>query len=76
MGRFSRKYKNKLVKEQKKALNKIYKKQGMQGLLNTMGEYSHENSELIGTMDVAEQEGTEVQGPEEGTEQETVSQEG
>ncbi len=76
MGRFSRKYKNKLVKEQKKALNKIYKKQGMQGLLNTMGEYSHENAELIGTMDVAEQEGTEVQGPEEGTEQETVSQEG
>jgi len=76
MGRFSRKYKNKLVKEQKKALNKIYKKQGMQGLLNTMGEYSHENSEFIGTMDVAEQEGAEVQGPEEGTEQESVSQEG
>ena len=48
----------------------------MQGLLNTMGEYSHENSEFIGTMDVAEQEGAEVQGPEEGTEQESVSQEG
>jgi hypothetical protein len=76
MGRFGRKYKNKLVKEQKKALNKIYKKQGMQGLLNSMGKYSHENAELIGTMDVAEQEGTEVQGPEERTEQETVSQEG
>ena len=76
MGRFGRKYKNKLVKEQKKALNKIYKKQGMQGLLNSMGKYSHENAELIGTMDVAEQEGAEVQGPEERTEQETVSQEG
>ena len=76
MGRFSRKFKNRLVKEQKKALNKIYKKQGMQGLLNTMGEYSHENAELIGTMDVAEQEGTEVQGSKEGAEQETVSQEG
>jgi len=76
MGRFSRKFKNRLVKEQKKALNRIYKKQGMQGLLNTMGGYSHENAELIGTLDVAEQEGAEVQGPEEGTEQETVSQEG
>ena len=38
--------------------------------------YSGENTEFIGTLDVAEQEGQEVQGPEEGTEQETVSQEG
>ena len=75
MGRFSRKFKNRLVKEQKKALNKIYKKQGVQGLLDTMEEYSNENAELIGTLDVAEQEGQEIQGPEEGTEQETVSQE-
>ena len=75
MGRFSRKFKNRLVKEQKKALSKIYKRQGMQGLLNNIEEYSHENAELIGTLDVAEQEGQEIQGPEEGTEQETVSQE-
>lgn len=75
MGKFSRTFKNRLVKEQKKALNKIYRKQGMQGLLSTMEGYSHENAELIGTMDVAEQEGTEVQRPEEGTEQEVVSKE-
>jgi len=74
MGRFSRKFKNRLVKEQKKALNKIYKKQGVQGLLDTMEEYSNENAELIGTLDVAEQEGQEVQGQEEGTEQEVVSE--
>lgn len=76
MGKFARKFRNRLVKEQKKALNKIYRKQGLQGLLNNVEGYSHENSELIGTLDVAEQEGQEVQGPEEGTEQETVSQEG
>ena len=76
MGKFARKFRNRLVKEQKKALNKIYRKQGLQGLLNNVEGYSHENAELIGTLDVAEQEGQEVQGPEEGTEQETVSQEG
>ena len=76
MGKFARKFRNRLVKEQKKALNKIYRKQGLQGLLNNVEGYSNENSEFIGTLDVAEQEGQEVQGPEEGTEQETVSQEG
>lgn len=76
MGRFGRNFKKRLVKEQKKALNKIYKKQGMKGLLNTMEGYSGENAQFIGTLDVAEQEGQEVQGPEEGAEQETVSQEG
>lgn len=76
MGKFARKFRNRLVKEQKKALNKIYRKQGLQGLLNNVEGYSGENTEFIGTLDVAEQEGQEVQGPEEGTEQETVSQEG
>lgn len=71
MGRFGRKFKNKLVKEQKKAMNKIYKKAGLQGLLDTIDraqEYTDENTEFIGTLDVGEQEGEEVQGPEEGQE--------
>ena len=34
MGSFSKKFKKKLVKEQKKAMNKIYKKAGLQGLLD------------------------------------------
>ena len=76
MGKFARKFRNRLAKEQKKALNKIYRKQGLQGLLSNVEGYSGENTEFIGTLDVAEQEGQEVQGPEEGTEQETVSQEG
>jgi hypothetical protein len=45
MGRFSRKYKNKLIKEQKKALNKIYKKAGLQGLMDTID--SADDAELI-----------------------------
>ena len=77
MGRFSRKFKNKVLKEQKKAMNKLYKKHGLQRLLSGVDYYgTKEDKEFIGTLDVAEQEGQEVQGPEEGTEQETVSQEG
>ena len=34
MGRFGRKFKNKVLKEQKKAMNKLYKKQGLQRLLS------------------------------------------
>jgi len=71
MGRFGRKFKNKLVKEQKKAMNKIYKKAGLQGLLDTIDrtqEYTGENTEFVGTLDVAEQERSKVQGPEEGQE--------
>ena len=86
MGRFSRRFKNRLVKEQKKALNKIYKKQGLQGLQNLLGEISHEQEEETNevtkhtsSMDVAEQEGTAIQGSKEGIETETLpneSQEG
>ena len=71
MGRFSRKFRNRLVKEQKKALNKIYKRAGLQGLLDTIdsvGGYTGEDTEFIGTLDVGEQEGEEVQGSEEGQE--------
>mgnify|MGYP000272964182 CR=1 FL=1 len=76
MGRFSRKFKNKVLKEQKKAMNKLYKKHGLQRILSGVDYYgTKEDKEFIGTLDVAEQEGQEIQGPEEGTEQETVSQE-
>ncbi len=86
MGRFSRTFKKRLLVEQKKALNKIYKKQGLQGLQNLLGEISHEQEEETNevtkhtsSMDVAEQEGTAVQGQEEGNETEVMpdeSQEG
>jgi hypothetical protein len=76
MGKFSRKFKNRILKEQKKAMNRIYKKQGIEGLQRLMSGADYygtkEDKEFIGTLDVAEQEGTEVQGPEEGTEQEVV----
>jgi len=76
MGKFSRKFKNRILKEQKKAMNKMYKKHGMQRLLSGVDYYgTKEDKEFIGTLDVAEQEGAEVQGPEEGTEQEDVPQE-
>ena len=68
MGRFSRKFKNRLVKEQKKALNKIYKREGLNGLLSRLEGYPGETAELIGSMDVEAQEGEEVQGSEEGQE--------
>jgi len=83
MGRFSRRFKNRLVKEQKKALNKIYKKQGMEGmqrLLSGVDYYgTKEDKEFIGTLDVGEQEGAEIQGQEEGSSEEVMpdeSQEG
>ena len=68
MGRFSRNFKNKLVKEQKKALKSIYKREGINGLLSRLEGYPGETAELIGSMDVEAQEGEEVQGQEEGQE--------
>ncbi|MBM89202.1 MAG: hypothetical protein CMQ41_12575 [Gammaproteobacteria bacterium] len=77
MGRFSRKFKNRIVKEQKKAMNKMYKKHGLQRLLSGVDYYgTEEDKEFIGTLDVEAQEGTEIQGPEEGAEQEVVPPEG
>ena len=77
MGRFGRKFKNRLVKEQKKAMNKMYKKHGLQRLLSGVDYYgTEEDKEFIGTLDVEAQEGAEVQGPEEGTEQEDVPPKG
>ena len=77
MGRFSRKLKNKVLKEQKKAMNKLYKKHGLQRMLSGVDYYgTKEDKEFIGTLDVEAQEGAEVQGPEEGAEQEVVPPEG
>ena len=77
MGRFSRKFKNKVLKEQKKAMNKLYKKHGLQRLLSGVDYYgTKEDKEFIGTLDVEAQEGAEIQGSEEGTEQEIVPPEG
>jgi len=73
MGRFSRKFKNRLIKEQKKAMNKMYKKHGLQRLLSGVDYYgTEEDKEFIGTLDVEAQEGAEVQGQEEGAEQEAL----
>ena len=68
MGRFSRKFKNRLVKEQKKALKSIYKREGINGLLSRLEKLPDETAELIGSMDVEAQEGETVQGSEEGQE--------
>ena len=68
MGRFSRKFKNRLVKEQKKALKSIYKREGINGLLTRLEKLPDETAELIGSMDVEAQEGETVQGSEEGQE--------
>ena len=58
MGRFGRKFKNKVLKEQKKAMNKLYKKQGLQRLLSGVDYYgTKEDKEFIGTLDVEAQEG-------------------
>jgi hypothetical protein len=73
MGKFSRKFKNKVLKEQKKAMNKMYKKHGLQRMLSGVDYYgTKEDKEFIGTLDVEAQEGTEVQGPQEGAEQEVL----
>jgi len=80
MGRFSRKHKRKEIVEQRKAMNKLLKKQGIEGmqrLLSGVDYYgTKEDKEFIGTLDVETQEGAEVQGSEEGTEQEVVPPEG
>jgi len=77
MGKFSRKYKRKEVVENRKAMSRLLKKQGVDGmrrLLSGVDYYgTKEDKEFVGTLDVAEQEGAEVQGPQEGTEQEVVS---
>ena len=79
MGRFSRKYKNRLMKEQKKAMSRIYKKQGMEGLQRLMSGVDYygtkEDKEFIGTLDVGEQEGAEIQGSEEGSPEEVMPDE-
>lgn len=73
MGKFSRKFKNKVLKEQKKAMNKMYKKHGLQRMLSGVDYYgTKEDKEFIGTLDVEAQEGAEVQGPKEGAEQEVL----
>ena len=70
MGRFSRKFKNRLVKEQKKAMNKIYKRVGMEGLLSTLAAEArlHETEEHTSSLDVEAQEGQEISEQEEAAE--------
>ena len=75
MGKFGRKFRNKLVKEQKKAMNKVYKREGLNGLLSRLEGYPGDTAELIGSMDVEAQEGEEIQGSEEGQE-ETITESG
>ena len=61
------------LKSGKKAMNKMYKKHGLQRLLSGVDYYgTEEDKEFIGTLDVEAQEGAEVQGQEEGAEQEAL----